>query len=150
MKPEFMLKAIELAKTSQNDIPIGAVIVKNNEIISFGVNAREKEQNTVNHAEIIAIQIANKKLNNWRLNECEMYVTLEPWTMCASAIVQAILHSVYYGAYDMLNGAFISKTDMRKIMNIPLEVYGGIMEEECSKILKDYFKKLRCPNKNSR
>ncbi len=143
MKPEFMKKALELAETSGKDIPVGAVIVKDNKIISFAVNEREKLQNATGHAEILAIQKANKILGNWHLNDCEIYVTLEPCPMCASAIVQAKIKSVYFGAYDMLNGAFGSKTDMCQIMGIPINVKGGIMEEDCSKILKDYFSKIR-------
>ena len=140
---EFMQEAINIAKTSGKDIPIGAVIVKDGEIIARAVNEREKEQNAVNHAEIVAIQKANKKLNNWRLNDCEMYVTLEPCPMCASAILQARISKVYFGAYDMLNGAMGSKTDMCKIMNLDIDVKGGIMEDECSKLLHDYFERIR-------
>ena len=144
MKPELMLKAIEIAKKSDKDIPIGAVIVKNGEIISSTHNQREKDNITTAHAEILAIQRANEKLNNWRLNDCEMYVTLEPCPMCASAIIQARISKVYFGAYDSLNGALGSKCDMRQIMNCNnLEVIGGIKEEECTKILKDYFSGLR-------
>ena len=138
-----MQEAIKLANTSDKDIPIAAIIVKNGEIIASAVNEREKEQNAVNHAEIIAIQKANKKLNNWRLNDCEMYVTLEPCPMCASAILQARISKLYFGAYDMLNGAMGSKSDMRKIMNLDIEVKGGIMEDECTKLLHDYFGRLR-------
>ena len=140
---EYMKKAIKIAKTSGNDIPIGAVIVKDGKIIAKAVNQREKKQNTVNHAEIIAIQKANKKLKNWRLNDCEMYVTLEPCPMCASAILQARISKLYFGAYDMLNGAMGSKSDMLKIMNYDIEVKGGIMEDECAKLLHDYFERLR-------
>ena len=140
---EYMKKAIKIAKTSGGDIPIGAVIVKDGKVISKAVNQREKKQNAVNHAEIIAIQKANKKLKNWRLNDCEMYVTLEPCPMCASAILQARISKLYFGAYDMLNGAMGSKSDMRKIMNYDMEVKGGIMEDECAKLLHDYFERLR-------
>jgi tRNA(adenine34) deaminase len=144
MKPELMLKAIEVAKNSDKDIPIGAIIVKNGEIIASAHNQREKDNITTSHAEILAIQRANEKLKNWRLNDCEMYVTLEPCPMCASAIIQARISKVYFGAYDTLNGALESKCDMRKIMNYNnLEVFGGIKEEECTKILKDYFLELR-------
>ena len=138
-----MQEAVKLANTSDKDIPIAAVIVKDGQIIASAVNEREKEQNAVNHAEIIAIQKANKKLNNWRLNDCEMYVTLEPCPMCASAILQARISKLYFGAYDMLNGAMGSKSDMRKIMNLDIEVKGGIMEDECAKLLHDYFERLR-------
>lgn len=144
MKPELMLKAIEIAKNSDNDIPIGAVIVKDGEIISFAHNQREKDNIATYHAEILAIQRANEKLKNWRLNNCEMYVTLEPCPMCASAIIQARISKVYFGAYDSLNGALSSKCDMRQIMNYNnLDVIGGIEEENCTKILKEYFSELR-------
>ena len=138
-----MQEAIKIAQTSGIDIPIGAVIVKDGKIIARAVNEREKEQNAVNHAEIIAIQRANKELNNWRLNGCEMYVTLEPCPMCASAILQARISKLYFGSYDMLNGAMGSKTDMCKIMNLNIDVKGGIMEDECSKLLHNYFERLR-------
>ena len=144
MKPELMLKAIEIAKNSDSDIPIGAVIVKDGEIISFAHNQREKNNIATYHAEILAIQRANEKLKNWRLNNCEMYVTLEPCPMCASAIIQARISKVYFGAYDSLNGALGSKCDMRQIMNYNnLDVIGGIEEENCTKILKEYFSELR-------
>ena len=144
MKPELMLKAIEIAKNSDSDIPIGAVIVKDGEIISFAHNQREKDNIATYHAEILAIQRANEKLKNWRLNNCEMYVTLEPCPMCASAIIQARISKVYFGAYDSLNGALSSKCDMRQIMNYNnLDVIGGIEEENCTKILKEYFSELR-------
>ncbi len=143
MKIEFMQKALDIAKTSGKDIPIGAVIVKDDKIIAKAVNEREKNKNVICHAEIIALQNACKKLKNWRLNDCEIYVTLEPCPMCASAILQARINKIYFGAYDILNGAFGSKSDMRKIMDYNAEVKGGIMEEECSKLLKDYFERLR-------
>lgn len=144
MKPELMLKAIEIAKNSGNDIPIGAIIVKDGEIISIAHNQREKDNITTYHAEILAIEKANKILNNWRLNDCEMYVTLEPCPMCASAIIQARISKVYFGAYDLLNGAFGSKCDMCQIMNYnSIEVIGGIEEENCTKLLKDYFSEIR-------
>ena len=143
MNPDYMKLAIDLAKKSGKDIPVAAIIVKDGKIIAKAVNEREKSQNTINHAEMLAIQRANKKLKNWRLNGCEMYVTLEPCPMCASAILQARISKLYYGASDLLNGAFGSKSDMRKIMGYELEVKSGIMEEESIKMLKDYFERLR-------
>ncbi|MCD7779616.1 MAG: nucleoside deaminase [Candidatus Gastranaerophilales bacterium] len=143
MDNDFMKKALKLAGTSGKDIPIAAVIVKDGKIIAKGVNQREKKQNTVNHAEIIAIQKANKKLGNWRLNDCEMYVTLEPCPMCASAILQARISKLYFGAYDLLTGSFGSKCDMRTVMGYDIYVKGGILEEECVKLLKNYFERLR-------
>ena len=143
MNINFMEKAIEIAKISGNDIPIGAVIVKDNKIIATGVNIKEKEQRATAHAEILAIEEANKKLKNWRLNDCDIYVTLEPCPMCASAIIQSRIKNVYFGAYDVINGAFGSKTDMRTIMNADINIKGGIMENECSDLLKNYFKEIR-------
>ncbi len=143
MKIEHMKEAIKIAKTSGIDIPIGAIIVKDGEVIAKAVNQREKKQNTIYHAEMLAIKKACRKLKNWRLNDCEMYVTLEPCPMCASAILQARISKIYFGAYDFLNGALGSKSDMRKIMGYNAEVKGGICEEDCSKLLKDYFESLR-------
>ncbi len=143
MKLEFMEEAIKTAKKSGKDIPVGAVIVKNGEIISKAVNQREKRQNAIYHAEILAIRRACRKLKNWRLNDCEIYVTLEPCPMCASAILQARIGKIYYGAHDFLNGAMGSKSDMRKIMGYDAKVKGGIMEDACAKLLHDYFERLR-------
>lgn len=143
MNPKFMKEAIKKAKFSGKDIPVGAIIVKNGEIITKATNQRELRQNAIYHAEMVAIKRACRKLRNWRLNDCEIYVTLEPCPMCASAILQSRISKIYFGAYDMLNGAFGSKCDMRNIMNYHAEVKGGIMEEECAKLLKDYFEKMR-------
>lgn len=143
MNLDYMKVAIELAKTSGKDIPVAAVIVKDGKIIAKAVNERERKQNAVNHAEMVAIQLANKKLKNWRLNDCEMYVTLEPCPMCASAILQARISKLYFGAYDLLNGAMGSKTDMQKIMGYNIEAKGGILEKECVEILQNYFERLR-------
>ncbi len=144
MQIEFMKEAVKTAKKSGKDIPVGAVIVKDGKIIAKTCNTREKDQNTINHAEMIAIQKANKKLKNWRLTGCEMYVTLEPCPMCASAILQARIEKLYFGAFDLMNGAFGSKSDMRNIMGYNnIEVKGGILEDECSSLLKNYFEGLR-------
>lgn len=143
MNVEFMKYAIKTAKTSGKDIPVGAVIVKDGEIISKAVNRREKKQITIYHAEMLAIKKACEKLKNWRLSDCEMYVTLEPCPMCASAILQARISKIYFGAYDFLNGAFGSKSDMRQIMGYDAIIQGGIMEDECAKLLKDYFEGMR-------
>ena len=143
MKPEFMLRAIELAKSSNNDVPVGAVIVKDGEIISEACNEREKNNDTTAHAEIIAIRKAGEKLKNWRLSDCEMYVTLEPCPMCAGAIIQSRVSKVYFGAYDSVNGALGSKFDMRSFINSSVEIKGGLMEEENAKILKEYFERVR-------
>ena len=143
MKPDFMQQAITLAKTTKQDVPIAAIIVKDNKIIAKAVNEREKKRNATLHAEIVAINEASKVLNNWHLDNCEIYVTLEPCPMCASAILQARIKKIYFGAYDYLYGAFGTKCDMRKIMNYCADVKGGILEQECTKILKDYFEEIR-------
>lgn len=143
MKPEFMLLAMELAKSSKSDVPVGAVIVKNGEIIAKACNEREKDNDASAHAEIVAIRKAGEKLKNWRLQDCEMYVTLEPCPMCASAVIQSRISKVYFGAFDSLNGAFGSKFDMRTLVNSSVEVKGGLMEEENAKILKEYFEGIR-------
>ena len=139
----FMQKAIELARKTTKDVPIGAVIVKNKKIIAFAHNEKEVDNDVTAHAEIVAIRKAEKILNNWRLDECEMYVTLEPCSMCAWAILQSRIKTLYFGSFDENYGAFGSKIDLREISNHKLNVYGGILEDECDKILAEFFKKIR-------
>lgn len=138
-----MQQAIIMANSAGNDIPVGAVIIKDNKIIAQAFNKKEKTNDVTAHAEIIALREAEQKLGNWRLEDCIMYVTLEPCPMCAWAIIQSRLKAVYFGSYDPNYGAFGSKIDLRKLLNSKLQVYGGIMEEECDKILKEYFEALR-------
>ena len=138
-----MHKAIELAKTVKGEIPVGAVVVKDGEIIASAANQKEKNLEVTSHAEILAIREASKKLGKWRLDDCDLYVTLEPCPMCAWAIINSRIKTVYFGSYDLNYGALGSKTDLRKIANSHLKVYGGILENDCNKILKDFFKNLR-------
>ena len=141
-----MESAIQLANKaySLGEVPVGAVIVKDGEIISGGFNRRETEKNALMHAEIEAIDSACKLLPGWRLWQCEIYVTLEPCPMCAGAIINARIPKVYFGAYDAKNGACGSAVNL---FNLPHsyrpEVFGGILQEECSKLMKDFFKRLR-------
>lgn len=135
--------AIAEAKKSGNDIAIGAVIVKDGEIIASAHNEKEKTSDVTGHAEIIAIRKAEQVLKNWRLKDCELYVTLEPCPMCAWAIIQSGIKSVYFGSYDRNYGALESKIDLRTLANSKLKVYGGIMESECDKLLMEYFFKMR-------
>jgi tRNA(adenine34) deaminase len=139
----FMEQAVKFAKQSGKDIPVGAIIVKNGEIIASACNTKEKDNDVTSHAEILAIRQAAKNLGNWRLEDCEMYVTLEPCPMCGWAILQSRIKTLYFGSYDSLYGAFCSKIDLRKIANSKLQVYGGILEKDCDKVLADYFQKLR-------
>lgn len=143
MNTNFMSKAIDIAKFSGNDIPIGAVIVKDNKIIAQAHNEKEKRNDATAHAEILAIKQASKTLDQWRLNECDLYVTLEPCPMCAWAIIQSRIKNVYFGAYDNVYGAFSVIPELKTIANSKLQVKGGIMEEECKKILDKYFEKIR-------
>ena len=139
----FMQKAIEQAKKTEKDVPVGAVIVKNNEIIACAHNEKEIDNDVTSHAEIVAIRKAEQILNNWRLEDCEMYVTLEPCPMCAWAILQSRIKTLYFGSFDNNYGAFSSKIDLREISTSNLKIYGGIMEDECDKILEEFFKKIR-------
>ena len=141
-----MGKAIELAKLSaaKGEVPVGAVIVKDDERVSTGRNRREYGKNALYHAEIEAINSACKTLGGWRLWQCEMYVTLEPCPMCAGAIINARIKRLVYGAYDLKNGSCGSVINL---FNLPYNhspvLISGVMEEECGAILSDFFKNLR-------
>lgn len=147
-----MKQALQLAYESalEGEVPIGAVIVKNGEVISTGRNRREYGKNALYHAEIEAIDNACKKLGGWRLWECDLYVTLEPCPMCAGAIINARIRNVYYGAHDSKAGSFGSVIDFNTLpYNHKPNITSGIMEEECRNILSDFFKQLRQKKKDS-
>ncbi|MBQ8635478.1 nucleoside deaminase [bacterium] len=143
MLNKYMSKAINLAKQTKKDIPICAIIVKNDEIIASATNKREENNQTTAHAEILAINKANKKLNSWRLDGCDLYVTLEPCPMCAWAIINARIENVYFGSYDIKYGAFGSVLNLQKLANSKINIKGGILESECNNLLNNYFKELR-------
>lgn len=146
MTNEFMMRALELAAVSgdEGEVPVGAVVVKNGSIIATGRNRREKGKNALYHAELEAINNACKALGGWRLWQCDLYVTLEPCPMCAGAIINSRIKRVYFGAYDDKAGSFGSAVDFNLLpYNHKPEIYGGIMEQECSEMLRDFFKKLR-------
>ena len=146
-KEKFMKEAIKQAKKAydKEEIPVGAVIVKDGKIIARGYNKKEKKKDTTQHAEIIAIQKASKKIGAWRLQDCEMYVTLEPCAMCTGALIQARLKRVYIGTMDPKTGACGSVLNLLEDykFNHKVEVETNIMQKECEKILKDFFKYLR-------
>lgn len=141
-----MKAAIKEALKAKNkkEVPIGAVIVLNDKIIARAHNLREKEQLVISHAEINAIKKASKKLGTWRLEDCDLYVTLEPCPMCAGAIIQSRMRHVYFGAYDPKGGALVSKLNLFSIrFNHQVAFTGGILEDECKFMLQSFFQELR-------
>ena len=142
-----MKEALKEAKKAYKklEIPVGAVIVKDGKIIARGHNLKETKEDTTKHAEIIAIQKASKKLSEWRLIDCEMYVTLEPCAMCAGAIINSRIKKVYIGTMDEKTGAVGSVLNLFEdfTFNHKVEVEKGILQEECKKMLKQFFKELR-------
>lgn len=143
---KYMKEAIKEAKKAymKDEIPVGAVIVKDNKIISRGYNLKEEKKNTIKHAEIIAIEKASKKLCSWRLVDCEMYITLEPCAMCAGAIINSRIKKIYIGAMDLKTGACGSVLNLFEYpFNHKVEVESGVLQPECEKIIKDFFKELR-------
>ena len=146
MENRYMRQALFEALKSEEagEVPVGAVVVKDGEIIARGRNRREEGKNALYHAELEAINNACKALGGWRLFDCDLYVTLEPCPMCAGAIINSRIKTVYFGAYDKKAGSFGTVADFNRIpYNHKPEIMGGIMEEECSKMLSDFFKKLR-------
>ena len=142
MNNKFMQFAIEQAKKVKNEIPVGAVVVKDGEIIAQTNNTKENDNDITSHAEIIALQKASKALKNWRLYSCDMYVTLEPCPMCAWAILQSRIKNIYFGSYDNKYGGF-SVAHLEKISEFKPNIYGGICEDKCDKLLKEFFDKIR-------
>ena len=147
MENKFMKEALKEAKKAYDklEVPVGCVIVKNGKIIARSHNQKETKLDTTKHAEILAIQKASKKLEAWRLIDCEMYVTLEPCSMCAGAIINSRIKKVYIGTLDPKTGAAGSVLNLFEDykFNHKVEIEKGILQEECEGILKDFFKKLR-------
>jgi tRNA(adenine34) deaminase len=144
---KLMKQALKEAKKAyeKEEVPIGAIIVKDGKIIARAHNMKEIKNDTTEHAEIRAIKKASKKLGAWRLSECEMYTTLEPCPMCAGAIIQARIKKVYIGAMDEKTGACGSVLNLFKDhkFNHEVQVENGVLEKECKQILQDFFKMLR-------
>ena len=140
-----MLAALKCAQQAFDDgeVPIGAVVVADGKIISRGHNRRTKRQIATAHAEIEAIEKACKKLNSWRLPECELYVTLEPCPMCMGAMLNARIKKVYFGAYEAKGRSLTEQLAEANLVNHKIEVEGGIMKEECAGILSAFFSQMR-------
>jgi len=147
MEEKFMKEALKETKKAYDklEVPVGVVIVKDGKIIARAHNIKEAKKDTTKHAEIIAIQKASKKLDNWRLTDCEMYVTLEPCSMCAGALIQSRIKKVYIGTMDLKTGACGSVLNLLGdyTFNHKVEVQTGIMQNECEQLLKEFFKELR-------
>ena len=144
---KYMRQAIKEAHKAEliDEVPIGCVIVRDDRIVARGHNVRETKKTSLGHAEMVAIAKANKKLDKWRLEDCDIYITLEPCIMCAGAIIQSRFKRVIYGASDVKGGALgssINVLDAKNINHHP-EIVSGVLKEECSKLLSDYFKKKR-------
>ncbi|MBR3250120.1 MAG: nucleoside deaminase [Erysipelotrichaceae bacterium] len=144
---KYMEEAYKEAKKAyaEDEVPVGCVIVKDEKIIARAHNRKEKKNCAVFHAEIECINKATKKLNNWNLKGCDLYVTLEPCMMCTGAIVNSRIDRIYFGCKDPKGGALVSNVKFKRIKNLNHypEIKGKIDEEECSKILKDFFKNKR-------
>ncbi len=141
-----MNEALKEAKKALllKEVPVGAVIVYNDKIIARAYNKRETLNRPTAHAEILAIEKASKKLESWRLEDCIMYITLEPCLMCSGAIIQSRIKKVIYGALDPRFGTHVSKINLFDVkFNHTVDIQGGILKDECSNIIKDFFKDLR-------
>ena len=150
----YMKAAIKQAKTAENidEVPIGCVIVYHGKIIARGYNRRNIDKNTLSHAELNAIKKASKRLGDWRLDDCEMYVTLEPCQMCAGAIVQSRIKKVYIGSMNPKAGSAGSVINLLQVkeFNHQVEIESGILQEECSEMLSDFFNNLRKRKKDEK
>ena len=144
---EYMKEALEEAELAEleDEVPIGCVIVKDDQIIARSHNQRDKSHNPLGHAETLAIKKASEVVNDWQLIDCTLYVTIEPCIMCSGAIIQSRIKRVVYGAPDIKGGAFGSSIDIMNAKNINHypEVTKGVLEDECSSIIKRYFKNKR-------
>ena len=146
-KEYFMKEALKeaLKAYKKEEVPVGVVIVKDDKIIARAYNQKEMKNSPIKHAEIIAIEKACKKLNNWRLNDCEMYVTLEPCPMCTGAIINSRIKKVYIGAVQEKTGACGSKVNLIEEYKTETKIDSefGILQDKCLNLVQDFFKELR-------
>ena len=151
MADKFMKAALKCAQAAlkEGEVPIGAVVVCDGKVISRGHNRRTKKQIATAHAEIEAIEKACKKLKSWRIPECEIYVTLEPCHMCMGAMLNARIKKVYFGAYEAKGRSMTQALAVSDLVNHKIEVEGGILREECSEILSDFFGRMRARAKSA-
>ena len=143
---DFMARALQLAQLAADmgEVPVGAVVVKDNKIIGEGYNRRETDGSAIAHAEILAIENACKAVGSWRLDNCTLYVTLEPCAMCTGAIINSRVKLVVYGAEDYKAGAMGGLCNLTQLpFNHKPEIIIGVMEDQCRGILKDFFGNLR-------
>lgn len=151
---KYMREALRQAKKAEalGEVPIGCVIVSDGKIVARGYNRRNKDKNTLSHAELNAIRKASKKLGDWRLEGCTLYVTLEPCQMCAGAIVQARVDRVVIGSMNPKAGCAGSVLNLLQVerFNHQVEIIAGVLEEECSCMLSDFFRELRRKKKEKR
>ncbi|WAH39094.1 tRNA adenosine(34) deaminase TadA [Alicyclobacillus dauci] len=143
----WMTQALKQARLAgeRGEVPIGAVIVRNGEIVATGSNWRETWRDPTAHAELVAIQEASRRLGTWRLTECDLYVTLEPCPMCAGTIMLSRIRRLVFGALDAKGGAIVSKVSLLQpgIWNHTPNITSGVLADECASILKDFFQGLR-------
>lgn len=144
---KYMRLALKEAKKAEliDEVPIGCVIVKDDKIISRGYNKRENNHDVTGHAEIEAIRKASRKLGDWQLIDCDLYVTIEPCIMCTGAIIQSRIRNIYYGSEDPKGGGLVSSLKIKEVtgLNHMPNIIGGILKDECSNIVKQYFANKR-------
>ena len=145
---EYMKLALEEARIAEaiDEVPIGAIIVRNDEVIARAHNMKEHDQLASSHAEHLAIEMASKKLGTWNLSDCDLYVTLEPCMMCSGLIQLSRIRRLYYGTSDPKGGCIETLVSIKHISHLntyPKEIYSDILHDECSKVLKEYFQKKR-------
>ncbi len=152
MEEKYMREAIRLAEKAKKrgEVPIGAVVVYRDKIIGRGYNMRTKLQMATAHAEIRAIDRACKKLHSWRLPEAEIYVTLEPCPMCMGAILNARIDRVYFGAYEQKGRSLTKELSEANLLNHTVEVTGGVLGEECARVLTSFFTEMRMREKRKK